>query len=115
MRLLIALIAVLPFAATGQHYQGQFSANPYVQKPAYVNPYDNSLKLYDQQGQFRGNLNNNPYDADSIANPHGRYGSKYSSDSINNPYGRYGSQYSSDSPNNPYGQGLSIYSKGCCN
>jgi hypothetical protein len=58
--------------------------------------------------EYRGKLSNNPYDSDSVSNPHGRYGSPYSSESINNPYGA-GSPYRSDSPNNPYGEGLEIY------
>ena len=53
-------------------------------------------------GKYRGNLSFNPYDANSVSNPYGRYGSEYSADSINNPYGKYGSPYSNDSPNNPY-------------
>ena len=55
-----------------------------------------------QTGKYLGNLSSNPYDANSVSNPYGRYGSEYSADSINNPYGKYGSQYSNDSPNNPY-------------
>jgi hypothetical protein len=43
--------------------------------------------VYDSQGQFRGNLNNNPFDPNSLANPYGRYGSPFSPDSLNNPYG----------------------------
>jgi len=56
-------------------------------------------------GQYIGNLNSNPYDPNSVANPYGRYGSKYSPDSINNPYGQYGSPYSPKSANNPYATG----------
>jgi hypothetical protein len=59
-------------------------------------------KIYSNDGKYLGNLNNNPYDPNSVSNPYGQYGSPYSPDSINNPYGRYGSQYSPDSPNNPY-------------
>lgn len=33
-------------------------------------------KLYDSEGNFRGNLNGNKYDPDSVSNPYGRYGSK---------------------------------------
>lgn len=55
-----------------------------------------------QTGKYLGNLSANPYDADSVNNPYGRYGSEYSQDSINNPYGQYGSPYSNDSANNPY-------------
>jgi hypothetical protein len=77
----------------------------------FSNPYGNSFnspKLYDGQGQYRGNLNTNPYDPSSVANPYGRYGSPYSPDSINNPYGA-GSRYRQDSPSNPYGTGMGVY------
>ena len=73
------------------------------------NPYATQApKLYDSQGNFRGNLSTNPYDKDSINNPYGKYGSKYSPDSLNNPYGA-GSKYKNDSPNNPYAKGWSIF------
>jgi hypothetical protein len=55
-----------------------------------------------QTGKYLGTLSSNPYDANSVSNPYGRYGSEYSADSINNPQGQYGSRYSNDSPNNPY-------------
>lgn len=62
-----------------------------------------SLILVDPQtGKYLGNLNSNPYDPNSVANPYGQYGSPYSSDSINNPYGQYGSPYGSQSARNPY-------------
>lgn len=64
--------------------------------------------IYSRQGKYLGNLNNNQYDPNSIANPYGKYGNPYNSDSINNPYGKYGSPYSPDSVNNPYGQGVII-------
>jgi len=102
--------------ATAQTYLGNLTANPYLPKappqPAntFNNPYGgshDSPKLYDSQGNFRGNLNANRYDPNSVANPYGQYGSRYSPDSINNPYGA-GSRYNQDSPNNPYGNGLRI-------
>lgn len=62
----------------------------------------NSPYIVSPDGQFLGNLNNNRYDPNSVANPYGRYGSPYSPNSINNPYGRYGSRYSPNSVNNPY-------------
>ena len=55
-----------------------------------------------QTGKYLGNLSANPYDPNSVSNPHGQYGSEYSQDSINNPHGQYGSSYSNDSANNPY-------------
>lgn len=45
----------------------------------------NSPKIY-ENGEYRGNLNNNRYDPNSISNPYGRYGNPYSPDSVNNPY-----------------------------
>lgn len=61
-------------------------------------------------GTYIGNLNKNPYDPNSVANPYGIHGSPYATDSINNPYSPYGSPYSPQSPNDPYGQGPSIIS-----
>ena len=98
-------------------YIGNYSANPYAPKAepqprgTFTNPYgdsSNSPRLYDSQDQFRGNLNTNRSDPDSVANPYGRYGSRYSDDSINNRTGA-GSRYNDDSPNNRYGDGLRIY------
>ena len=93
----------------------RYTVNPYVpggtsHPEGYNNQYgnsENSQKLYDSQGSFRGNLNSNQYDPDSVSNPYGRYGSQYSPDSIKNPYGA-GSQYDKDSPYNPYGEGTAI-------
>ncbi len=111
----LACAFALPVAAQN-NYQGQYTINPYA--PNAVRPGTigggqyggdyNSPKLYDSRGNFRGNLNSNQYDPNSVANPYGRYGSEYSPDSINNPYGA-GGQYNSDSPYNPYGSGMGIY------
>lgn len=58
--------------------------------------------LVSPDGTFLGKLSRNKYDAESISNRYGNYGSKYSSTSIFNPYGNYGSRYSSKSPFNKY-------------
>jgi hypothetical protein len=114
---LIGALALVPVAAQAQ-YLGNYTANPYLppappQPPGtFSNPFGtfgNSPRLYDSQGNFRGDLNANPYDPDSVANPYGRYGSPYGPDSVNNPYGHYGSPYSPESPNNPFGTGLGVY------
>ncbi|MEX1118107.1 MAG: hypothetical protein WEB60_04860 [Terrimicrobiaceae bacterium] len=77
------------------------SISPFV-RPA-ITPYSFSApKIYAADGTYLGRLSSNPYLADSISNPYGRYGSPYSSTSINNPYSRYGSPFSSMSPNNPF-------------
>ena len=118
--LFVFLVVVSP--ASGGQYLGQLSRNPhapnatsgvgannYSVKQSMNNRYSSGgPKLYDNSGNFRGNLNGNKYDSNSVSNPYGRYGSEYSSESINNPYGA-GSEYRSDSPNNKYGTGLSIY------
>ncbi len=76
-----------------------------------TNPFaTDAPKLYDQQGNYRGKLSANPYDADSTSNLHGRFGSPYSPDSLNNPYGA-GSPFRPDSPNYPYGSGWRIESQ----
>lgn len=51
---------------------------------------------------FLGCLNCGSYDANSVCNAYGRFGSRYQSDSIWNPYGTYGSRYNSSSPWNKY-------------
>ena len=68
--------------------------------------------LISNEGQYLGDLNDNPYDPTSVSNPYGLYGSPYSPDSVNNPYGRNGSEFSIDSPNNDYsiGKAPRIYS-----
>jgi len=115
--LTVALFLLLVAEVSGADYLGNFTSNrslpPAPPQPpgTFNNPYgtsSNSPKLYDDRGQFRGNLNSNRYDPDSVANPYGRFGSPYSPDSIRNPYGA-GSPYRTDSPNNPYGTGLRIY------
>jgi hypothetical protein len=55
-----------------------------------------------QRPQYLGRLSANPYDAQSVSNPYGTYGSAYSAISVNNPYGPYGSPFSPVSANNPY-------------
>ena len=54
----------------------------------------NSPKIYAPDGQYLGNLNNNRFDPNSVANPYGQYGSRYSPNSVNNPYGQYGNPFS---------------------
>ncbi len=95
------LVITFTTNATSQTYLGNLSANPFLPKappqPAitFNNPYGNSSnspQLFNSQGQFRGNLNSNQFDPNSVANPFGQYGSRFSPDSINNPYGA-GSRY----------------------
>jgi hypothetical protein len=102
------------YSSSTDGYLGQFSRNEYNSERIDVSQFyedkytTGGPKLYDSEGNFRGNLNGNRYDSDSVSNPYGRYGSKYSSDSVNNEYGA-GSKYSADSPNNPYSQGWSVF------
>jgi hypothetical protein len=90
-----------PYGA-GSPYKPDGLMNPYSQ---YGSPYSNNSwanplatnppKIYDQDGNYHGNLSANPYDPNSISNPYGRFGNRYSPDSLNNPYGA-GSPYSND-------------------
>ena len=92
MRTSLVIIFVLALAGTAS---AQVTLNPYGNS-------SNSPRIYAPNGQYLGNLNSNPYDPNSVANPYGQYGSRYSPNSINNPYGQYGSPYSPNSVNNPY-------------
>jgi hypothetical protein len=91
----IVLLAIAFVFATVAAANAQQQLNPYGNS-------SNSPRLYAPDGTFLGNVNSNPYDPNSIANPYGQYGSPYSPNSINNPYGQYGSPYSPNSVNNPY-------------
>jgi hypothetical protein len=94
-----------------------YTVNPYVGTP--VSPYDSRVsqystegalnryttdggRLYSKDGTYLGRLNANKYDAESVSNPYGKYGSEYSPTSVNNPYSTYGSPYSVQSSTNPY-------------
>ena len=87
-----------PFSPHGSPFSNQSATDPYA---------TDALRLYDQQGQYRGKLSTNPYDPDSVSNPYGRYGSSYAPESLNNRYGA-GNPSRPDSPTNPYGSGWRI-------
>lgn len=53
-------------------------------------------------GTFFGNINNNPFDSDSLANSFGTYGNQFSSLSIWNEFATYGNSFSSYSPYNSF-------------
>lgn len=53
-------------------------------------------------GEYLGTLSANPYEATSITNPFGLYGSAFSPVSVQDNFGLYGSPYSNDSLNNEY-------------
>lgn len=103
-------IVLTSLNAFSQTYVGQYGANPYaapkVEQPAYGGQ---NLGIYNSQGEYKGNLNSNPYDPNSVNNPYGQYGSQYSPKSINNPYVPENNPYNPNSANNPYGQGLKVY------
>jgi len=71
--------------------------------------------LVSPDGTYLGNLNNNQFDPNSVANPFGKYGSKFSPNSINNQFGTYGSQFSNKSPNNPFATQAPFIVAPCCN
>ena len=51
---------------------------------------------------FLGNINDDPFDSDSLANSFGRYGNRFNLLSIWNEYATYGSPYGSYSPYNRF-------------
>lgn len=70
---------------------------------AFVNKAHAAPEIYDSvTGEYLGNLSANKFDADSVHNEYGRYGSEYSPTSIKNPYSKWGSPYSNSSVNNEY-------------
>ena len=123
--LFVVVFLSLAAAAHGQTYPtyppyptvpfvgvGTLSANPYA-TPAPVIPYVPGVvpvlptvgrgpAIVGRDGQYLGQLNGNQFDANSVANPFGRYGSPFAPNSITNPYGTYGSPFSPLSPTNPY-------------
>ncbi|MDX1522820.1 MAG: hypothetical protein R3264_14430 [Anaerolineae bacterium] len=106
MRLIAILVMAVSMPAAAQ-YMGQYHSDP-AKNTAPTSRYGN-YELRDSSGNYRGQLNSNRYDRNSVSNPHGRYGSKYSPDSVNNRYSPSGSRYGADSPNNPHGSGLGVY------
>lgn len=80
MRVVIALsffmTIVIPSISNAQGYGNRYGNS------------SNSPHVYGSDGRYMGDLNDNKYDANSVSNPYGRYGSQYSNDSINNPYSR---------------------------
>jgi|GEM_PF-1355377 len=97
---------------TGGNPYGDTIANPYSEVGrALQNPYiGGGAMLFTTDGEYRGNLNSNPFDPNSVSNPFGEYGSPFSPESINNPFGA-GSPFNPDSPTNPFGHGLMIISE----
>lgn len=75
MKTFISIIVLL----FGEYVFAQLGNNPYGND-------SNSYKIYDANGNYRGNLNRNQYDPNSISNPYGQYGNHYSPTSIKNPY-----------------------------
>lgn len=106
MRLIAIAVLVASTQAAAQSYIGQYHRTNPSANTAPTNSYGN-YELRDDSGAYRGQLNSNRYDPNSVSNPYGKYGSEYSPDSVNNPYGA-GSRYG-DSPNNPYDDGWGVY------
>jgi len=82
MKLILALLLAVSFNADARCFNGEWDI---YCGPDYRGDGDSPI-IIDQFGDYRGNLNGNKYDPNSISNPYGRYGSKYSPDSLNNPY-----------------------------
>jgi hypothetical protein len=63
--------------------------------------YLEGARLVSHDGTFLGLVTRDRFDANSLSNQFGTYGSRYSATSIFNQYGQYGSLYS---PNSPFNQ-----------
>jgi hypothetical protein len=85
-KLLLALLA-LSFNANADCFSDSDGNHYCVPSPpaADFRTDHNSPQLY-ENGEYRGNLNGNKFDPNSISNEYGRYGNEYSPDSIKNPY-----------------------------
>jgi len=101
------IILMLTFSSAYATSYTNDDNNKFYKQNSVKNPYAiDTPKPYDQNENYKGNLNSNPYDPNSTSNPYGKYGSPYSPDSINNPYGAGGSggdPYSSN-PISIYGE-----------
>jgi hypothetical protein len=84
-------------STTAQTYLENLNAKPFLPKappqPAntfdepYGNKNSNNPQLFNNQSQYRSNLNTNLPEANSFANAYVRYGSQYSPDSPSNTLG----------------------------
>mgnify|MGYP001591151274 CR=1 FL=1 len=88
---------------------------PLPTPPVVVPPIPTGSILVAYDGQFLGNVNDNQYESDSIANRYGTYGSRYNALSIWNRYGTYGSSNNVLSPWSTYSSTPPcIYENGVC-
>ncbi len=61
-------------------------------------------KLIAADNTYLGTVSRNYFDADSLANSFGAYGSQFNPNSVFNEFGHYGSQFSQLSPTNQFSQ-----------
>ena len=91
-RFVFKSIALLVSAAyTTSSFAQVCPQNPNCDKDPYST---GGPKIYDQNGEYRGRLNANQFDPESVSNPYGRYGSKFSAESINNEFASFGQTFS---------------------
>lgn len=107
----LLIVALLSMPCLADEYQGQLTVNPTI--PGAISPKQqfspySGAKVYNSKGEFRGNLNGNQFDPDSVSNQFGKYGSQFSPESINNEFWE-GSEFHPDSPNNQFSEGWSVW------
>jgi hypothetical protein len=68
-------------------------------------------QLRTPSGIFLGNVNRNRFDADSLVNQYGPYGSRFAAESIFNKFSQYGSPYGTESPYNKFSTTPPIFVK----
>lgn len=72
---------------------------------------DSVILAQDSSNTFLGKITNS-FDADSIFNEYGNYGSEYSSNSIWNEFSTFGNEFNSDSPFNEFSSNPPMIIKG---
>jgi hypothetical protein len=90
------------------------SSNNNVSAVNSSNPFGSleGCSIIANDGTFLGIISSNKYNADSIINTYGKYGSKYNTNCIFNTYGQYGGSYSLLSPFNKYATTPPVIYKG---
>lgn len=94
--------AIIPVRVPGSGLGPAAPPSPPIRQPVAPLPVFTQLILVAADGQFLGNVNDNQFDLDSIANQFGTYGSRFNVLSIWNQFGTYGSNFSTLSPWNAF-------------
>lgn len=95
-----AVTSICPLGTDIDDCIGVVPPPPLDPDPIFILPLNAILVSYD--GEFLGNINDNAFDSDSLANDFGTYGNTFGSLSIWNEFGTFGNEFSSSSPWNEF-------------